>query len=505
MVSDGYAYVIGSGRIFSLKGVSLDGQTGKSFFLYPRSAVFVGVPRKSGPGALNPIDNLRNWGYGGRTAVVHPYAQEIAGLPVLRSVSELDGQVDLAIISTPRETVPGITRECGVKGIRAVIVTVQGFAETDQRGKELQKDMLWEANTFGIRILGPNTLGVSNAFHRFNSSFMPLDRQETPIGVVCQSGVYFVAANQLLGGMGIGIDVGNASDVSIVDALEWLGADDRLRVIALHAEAITDGKRFVEVAKTVGRRVPIVALKTGRSGEGAKAAQSHSGSLAADDRMITAAFHKAGVVRVQETRDQADLIRGFMRLPEMKGPKVAVVTLTGAGGIILLDALENHGLQPSRLSPAATEGIRSLSPHWMSIANPMDIWPAVMKHGMAKAYTSALRGALADPDVDAVICLTLGLGYAEHQHLGAEHVIQDLSEEFDKPVVVWVYGSHAEAAIKSLEQNGRALAVPSLESAVRVLASMMRYSNWKGEDARAPEQLTPLAVSALQCRQPELP
>ena len=457
----------------------MEDQSVKSLFLSPRSVVFIGVPRKSGPGSLNPIDNLRNWGYEGRVAIVHPHVREIAGIPVLPSASELNVEIDLAIVSTPRETVPAIIRECGQKGIRAVIVTNQGFAESDWRGKELQREMLAEADRFNMRILGPNTLGVSNAFHRFNSSFMPLHREEAPIGLICQSGVFFVGVNQLVGGMGLGIDVGNACDVTAVDALEWLGEDERIRVIALHAEEIRDGKRFLEVAERVGRRIPIVALKTGRSQEGATAAASHSGSLSVDDRMVDAAFQKAGVLRADETQDQADLVRGFVRLPPMKGPRVAVVTLTGAGGIILLDAMERYGLELSRFSQRTINGIQRLSPDWMSLTNPTDIWPAVMKNGMRKAYGTALRDALADPNVDGVLCVALGLADAEQQHLGAEDVIQQLSENSRKPVVTWVYGPYAEETARRLERYGRALSVRSLERGVRVLASMARYEKWK--------------------------
>ncbi len=451
----------------------------RSLFLSPRSVVFIGVPRKTGPGALNPVDNLRKWGYEGQINLVHPHVREIAGIPVLTSVSELNGGADLAVISTPRETTPAIVRQCGQKGIKAAIVTNQGFAEADERGKELQREMLAEAGKFGMRILGPNTLGVSNAFHRFNTSFMPLHREEVPIGIVCQSGVFFVGVNQLIGGMGVGIDVGNACDMNIADALEWLGDDERIRVIALHAEEIRDGSRYMTVAEEVSRRIPVVAMKTGRSQEGAKAAASHSGSLAGDDRIVAAAFQKAGVLRVHETQDQVDLVRGFLRLPPMKGPRVAVVTLTGAGGIILLDAMAREGLEPAKISQGAIDGIQSLSPNWMSLTNPVDVWSAVMKHGMRKAYSTALRDVLADPNVDGVLCLALGLADAEQQHLGAEEVIRQLSEEFDKPVVAWVYGPRAEETVRRLEQSGRALAVPSLERGARVLAAMARYEKWK--------------------------
>lgn len=439
----------------------------------------MGVPRKSGPGALNPVDNLRNWGYGGHINLVHPHVRDIAGIPVLSSVSDLKDQVDLAVVSTPRETVPRILGECGQKGIRAVIVTNQGFAEADERGGRLQRDMLSEAARWGMRILGPNTLGVSNAFHRFNSSFMPLEKEDVPIGIACQSGVFFVGVKQLVGGMGIGIDVGNACDLNVVDALEWLGEDERVRVIAFHAEEIPEGHRFLKVARRVGRRIPVVALKTGRSEHGARAAASHSGSMASDDRIVDAALRKAGILRVDETQEQITLVRGFVRLPPMRGSRVAVITLTGAGGIILLDAIDRHGLAPAGFSHGTIDGIQGMSPDWMGLANPVDVWPAVMKHGMRKAYGTALRDALADPAVDGVLCVALGLAPEEQKHFGAEEVIQQLSMEFDKPIVVWLYGSHAADAVRRLEQGGRALAVPTLESGVRVLAAMAGYEKWR--------------------------
>ena len=451
----------------------------KSLFLSPRSVVLIGVPRKSGPGALNPVDNLRRWGYEGQINLVHPHVHEIAGLPVARKVSELPGPVDLAVIATPRETIPGIIRECGQKGIKAVVVTNQGFAEADSRGQELQIRMLAEAEKFGMRILGPNTLGVLNAFHRFTSSFMPHEREEVPIGLICQSGIFYVGVTQLIGGMGIAVDVGNACDLDIVDALDWLGSDERLRVIALHAEEVPGGNRFLEVAERVSRHIPVVTLKTGRSEAGARAAASHSGSMAGEDKIVDAAFKKVGLIRVTETQDQVDLVRAFVRLPPMRGTRVAVVTLSGAGGIIFLDAFERHGLQAARLSSGTIDGIQSLSPDWMRLGNPIDIWPAVMKKGMRKAFGTALRDSLADPNVDGVLCIALALGEAEQAHLGAEEVIREVCEDFDKPVVVWFYGSHPEVPVKKFSEDGRALTVSSLERGVRVLAAMAKYENWK--------------------------
>ena len=201
--------------------------------------------------------------------------------------------------------------------------------------------------------------------------------------------------------------------------------------------------------------------------------------MAAEDRIVDAAFTKAGVIRVDETQDQVDLVRAFARLPPMRGPRVGVVTLSGAGGIIFLDAMEKYGLKASKLPEQTVNGIQSLSPDWMRLANPIDIWPAVMKHGMRKAFSTALKDTLSDPNVDGVICINLAMAEAEQKHLGAEKVIQELSDRFDKPVLAWVYGSHPEDVMKQLDTHGRALTVTSMEAGVRILATMARYEKWK--------------------------
>ncbi len=456
----------------------------KSLFLTPRSVAFIGVPRKSGPGWLNPVDNLKNWGYEGAIHLVHPHVSEIAGLKTVKRISRVEAPVDLAVVSTPRETIPGIVEECAQRAIRAVVVTNQGFAEADQRGAELERDMIRAARTGGVRILGPNTLGVSNAFDRFNSSFMPLHREELPIGLICQSGVFFVGASHLVGGMGLAVDLGNACDLDLTDALEWLGCDSRLKVIALHAETVSGGRRFLEAASEVSKHVPVVALKTGRSPEGARAAASHTGAMAAEDRLVEVVLRKAGILRVTDTDEMVDLVKGFVRLPPMRGPRVAVVTLTGAGGIIVLDAMQAAGLQPAQLDRGTLDSIQGLSPPWMNLTNPTDLWPAVMKHGMKTAYATALRDALEDPGVDGVLCLALALEPADQARLSAIDVIRELSEESSKPVLAWLYGPQRNRARDELEQEGRALAVPSLERGVRLLGRMAQYEQWRQNISR---------------------
>ncbi len=451
----------------------------KSLFLAPRSVVFIGVPRKSGPGSLNPVDNLRSWGYKGTIHIVHPHVSQIGGVDTVPNVASLKSPVDLGIIATPRETIPAIVKECAQKGIKALIVTNQGFAEADSRGAELQRQMVDSALSGGTRILGPNTLGVSNSFDRFTSSFMPLDREEIPIGVVCQSGVFFVASSQLTGGMGMGVDIGNGCDLALVEAIEWLGFDKRIKVLVIHMEGISGGKRFLDITRQVSLRIPVIAMKTGRSPLGASAAATHSGSMAGHDRIVSAVARKAGIIRVEETQDILDLVSGFLRLPPMKGRRIAVVTLTGAGGIMLLDTMHVWGLEPSKLSDNSLKTVQELSPPWMPVGNPMDIWPALMKNGMQKVYRIALRDVLNDPNVDGVICLALGLDRKNQRYFSSVEEIQELSLGVPKPVIVWVYGPQADEVEAQIKKQGRAMTVPSLERGVKLLTRMARYETWR--------------------------
>ncbi len=281
----------------------------------------------------------------------------------------------------------------------------------------------------------------------------------------------------------MGIDIGNSCDVGLVESMEWLGCDERIKVLALHTEGITDGARFIEVARNVSRRIPIVAMKTGRSPWGAQAALSHSGAMAGEDRIVDAVAYKTGILRVDEMQELKDLVWGFLRLPPMRGRRIAVVTLTGAAGIMLLDAMHSRGLTPARLSARSLHALQKLSPPWMPISNPMDIWPALMKNGMRTVYDIALRDALSDPDVDGVLCVALGLDEEHQRFFSSLEEIQQRSMEAPKPIVVWVYGSHADEVRTRLHEQGRAMSAPTLEAGVKVLAKMAQYEAWRRENA----------------------
>ncbi len=449
--------------------------TGNPFdlFMAPRSVALIGVSRKTGEGSFNLIENLRDYGFQGRIYPVNPYAREIAGLRTFAEVKEIGEPVDLAVISTPRQEVARTAVACADVGIRGAVVVPQGFADADAAGKEMQHELTRIARERGIRILGPNTLGVCNPFVGFTSSFMPLKAEKVPVGVICQSGIFFVGAAVFTGLMGKGIDVGNGCDLDFADALEYFGHDPDTRVIFAHIEGLDRGRRFFEVAREVTPEKPVIVLKTARTSTGARAALSHSGSLVGEYAVFEAALRQAGVTVARDSEEVLDFTRAFLRLPLMPGERVAVVTLTGAGGIILIDAFHEAGLKPAQVSPATVNWLKALSPAWMPIQNPLDIWPALMKHGMEHVYQGVLSRVLQDEAVDGVICISIAPRLPEDAYLDVTPVIGRTAAAFpDKPVVTWLYGPSQAPISRTLEGQSPVLSLPTLPRAARTLAAL---------------------------------
>jgi acyl-CoA synthetase (NDP forming) len=444
-------------------------------FMAPRSVVVIGVSRKTGRGSFNLIENIREFGFRGEIYPVNPSADEIGGLKVYKDVRDIGKPIDLAIIATPREEVPRIAEQCANLGIKGAIVVPQGFADADAEGKALQEKVSEIARNNGIRILGPNTLGVANAFSGFTSSFMPIRREKVPVGVIAQSGIFLVGSPIFTGMMGKGIDVGNGCDLDFADALEYFGADEEIRVIFIQIEGMRQGKRFFEVARTVARAKPILGMKTARSPEGARAASSHSGSMVGNHEVFDAAFRQAGIIAVRNQEEVLDFTKAFLHLRPMNGNRLGVITFTGAGGIMMVDTFQDHGLDLVDFSPNTIWRIKELSPSWMSIGNPMDIWPALMKHGMNKVYRTALENILRDPLVDAVVCIAIAPLLPEQEYLDVTGIIKETAACFSqKPVVAWLYGQNQEEVSRALEEGGRVLAFPTLARVARTLAALYR-------------------------------
>ncbi|MFA5079951.1 MAG: CoA-binding protein, partial [Dehalococcoidia bacterium] len=280
-------------------------------FFEPDSIAIIGISRKTGPGTYNAVENLLRYGYSGRVYPINPNATEIAGVKAYASINDVPDKVDLAVISTPRARVPQHVRDCAARGIGCVSILTQGFNDAgDEEGNGLLGEIKQTAAATGCRVLGPNSFGSASYFHRFCTAFAGISMQDIPVGIVTQTGGLFDGVTEFRF-VGKGIDVGNICNVDFADCLEYYEQDPQVRVIALHIEGMPDARRFIRTARRVSQRKPIVAIKTGRSRQAVKAAQSHTGSLAGSNEIWEAAFKQAGIISVYSMEELMDITRAL--------------------------------------------------------------------------------------------------------------------------------------------------------------------------------------------------
>lgn len=454
-------------------------------FFDPESVVMIGAPRKTGMGAYNGVEMMLRYGYGGRLYPINPKADEICGLKAYPSVVDVPEKADLALISVGRENVIEALRQCIDSGIRRVIIISQGFSDADERGHELQKEITRLARESGVRILGPNTLGTVNNFRHFSTGFVDLPRPEKvpPVSLIAQTGVLQVASQDFsYHTWGKALDIGNAGDVDFVDALDYFSEDPETRVIVIHMEGVLRGRDFLERASRISFKKPIIAFKTGRSKAGARAALSHTGSLVGEDEINDAAFGRAGIIRVKNATELRDSIRAMVRFGDMKGPRLGVLTPTGAGGIMATDACEDFGLTLGALPGGLAGKLKKGIPDWIHIGNPLDIWPVGMiGDGYAGAYRLALTELLESPEIDGVIAMALSSDSPVHADIDLVETVKAVREETGsrKPISMWIYGSGIPATVDRFEEIDSVACFSSIEQTVQGLSFCYRYHHIK--------------------------
>lgn len=450
-------------------------------FIEPKSVAIFGVSRHAGIHSRSILQNLLDYGYRGRIYPVNPNATEILGVKAYPRVAEINDGIDLAIINLPRTVVPGVVGECIEHGIQSIVISTQGFADAvDEEGKQLQREIDELVKKNGVRILGPNSLGTANAFINFSSSFAKVSFAKQPIGVICQTGAFFFKQSGSAI-MGKGIDLGNASDIGFTEGLEYYEQDDEIKVVALHIEGVRDGKRFIKTASRVARRKPVIALKTGRSAYAAGVIQSHTGSLAGKDEVWEAALKTSGVIRANDIDEFCDLAWAFSSLPLMKGTKIGIISISGGLGVASIDACHRYNLELAEFSPTTMERIKAMSPSWLGIGNPVDLWPPfmVLKQPLNKLLTDALDTVFSDAGVDAVLLVwEVWLPQIETQIC---QLLPKMADAYpDKPLVCSFFGAYAEGAKRRLQQSGRIMVTDTPERAIRALSHLARYSAFRG-------------------------
>jgi acetyl coenzyme A synthetase (ADP forming)-like protein len=445
----------------------------------PASIAVVGASRSPGGIGYEIVHNLVEHGYRGALYPVNPNARFVHSIPAYRSVLEIPGALDLAVIAVPKACVLEVVDECGQKGVPALVVISAGFKEVGGAGVELERALLERVKRFGMRLVGPNCIGVLNTEPdvSMNATFAPTTPPAGPVSFVSQSGAMGVTILDYAATYGIGIhhfvSMGNRADVSSNDLLEYWGAEEATKVILMYLESFGNPRNFTRLARTVTRNKPVLVVKAGRSRAGARAALSHTGALAGLDVATDALLAQCGVIRVETVEELFDLAMAFSRLPVPRGERVAIVTNAGGPGIIIADACEAAGLAVAELAPATRAALARSLPEEAGVANPVDM----IASATAASYRTALELVLADPNVDAVIASFVPvLGIRQLDVAGA--IVEVRRAHPEKPLLAVLLGQ--EGLPQGRAELGEA-GVPAYifpESAARALAAMVRHRRW---------------------------
>jgi len=469
-------------------------------FLEPRAVAIVGASRDRGTVGGTLLANVVDGGYTGAVYPVNPKVTEIGGLRAYPSVDAIGQPVDLAVVAVPAGAVRGVVADCAHAHVRAIVVVTSGFAEASVVGKDTQRQLRDFVRASGMRMVGPNCIGLLNTDPavRLNATFAPVAPPIGNLGMLSQSGALGLAAldfpRRLNLGLSTFVSVGNKADVSGNDLLAYWQDDPRTDVIALYLESFGNPRKFARVARAVARRKPIVAVKSGRSAAGVRAATSHSAALASPDVAVDALFEQAGVLRVDTLEQLFDVAALLAMQPIPCGPRVGVVTNAGGPAILLADACEGAGLALPVLDDASLERLRAFLPPQAGFANPIDM----IASATPEQYAQAIEVVGADPNVDAVVVMYIPVLAPSVDDIARAIARGAAAVPGDKPVLAVVISSAAASPALSSGARGPIPAYTFPESAAIALAAAERYGRWRRRPVGTPVTLAPFARDAIR-------
>ncbi len=468
--------------------VSESEKSALSPFFEPQSVAVVGSLREGYFGGYVVIKTMLNAGFAGKVFPVNPSYQEVLGLKVYPSLKEIPEKIDLALIMINRRSVPDVMRECAGKGIRSVIVVADGFAERDEEGAKLQNEILKIAKGAGIRILGPNTAGVVNSANGFiPDPYEPGYKKVKPgaVAICAQTGMINPQAfpyADLHYGVSKICDYGNKCDVDECDLLEYLESDPATKVITMYLESIQDGQRFLKISRRVTAQKPVLILKSGRTKEGAKVSASHTGALAMDDQIFSAACKQAEIIRLEKFREFFELPKIFSLQPLPKGNRLGIVTFTGGVGVLAIDEGAKYGLSVARLSPEIAKKLDAIFPGLGKTV--VDIGPPMAVNNYMTIYSEIIKTVLSDDHID---CLFNVIWTSPFKEFVEEYLkfYGELRGSHQKTIATWIYGPSIPL-VNDMSARMEDLGFPvfsDLEMAIKALGMAYQYSNRKkGEE-----------------------
>ncbi|MDQ7794693.1 MAG: acetate--CoA ligase family protein [bacterium] len=455
----------------------------------PSAVAIVGASRKEGKIGYSILRNVIDSGYGGELYPINPNEDEILGRRCYASLADCPGPVDLAVIAVPAAAVAAVAEECGCQGVKSLVVITAGYKEIGREGLAREKELLATVRRHGMRMLGPNCLGLMDTHTPLNASFAAGFPLKGDIAFLSQSGAVCAAILDWSLSVGLGfskfVSLGNKADLTETDFIRDAALDTYSKVILCYIEDVVDGEAFLETARQVGARTPVVILKSGSSQAGARAASSHTGALAGSDLAYEVAFSQAGVLRARTMEELFDLAIAFTTQPLPVGDRVGIVTNSGGPGIIATDAVEARGLKMAELARETVEALRQGLPPTASFYNPVD----VIGDADDRRYDFALSHVLADPGVDSVVCL-LTRPAVINPALVARAIVARRREHPAKPVVAAFLGGEnvAEASRELVAAGVPCFSFP--ERAVTALSGLARYRGFRERDREAHHPLT---------------
>lgn len=403
--------------------------------LYPKIIAVIGASRDLESVGGKVFRNILYNNFAGTIFPVNPRAAAINGVMCYPSITVIPGDVDLAVIVVPAKAVLDVVEECGKKGVWGVVIISAGFAESGPEGKEIQRLLREKILSYGMRCIGPNCLGILNTDPKvnLNATFAPITPPRGNLSISSHSGALGLALLGYAKSNNLGIahfaSIGNRIDVSSNDLLEFWEDDANTRVILLYLESFGNARKFSRIARRISRKKPIIAVKSGRSDVGGRAASSHTGALAASDVAVDALFRQAGVIRVNTIEEMFNVAKLLAHQPLLQGPRVAILTNAGGPGVLAADAAVGWGLSIPTLSGETQAKLSAILPKEAALANPVDM----IASAPGEQFEKSLRVLLDDPDVDAVIVINIPIRQPEEIAAGIKEAMVEYKGE--KPVL----------------------------------------------------------------------
>ena len=454
-------------------------------FRDPQAVAIIGASRMPGKLGHSVLQNVIQHGYKGAIYPINPQARELLGHRCFSSVLEVPGPIDLAVILIPSRHVAEALLECGEKGIRGAVIISAGFREASRDGLKRERELLDIAGRYGMRLVGPNSLGIIDAVTSLNASFATGMPAKGSIAFMSQSGAVCTAVLDMAQSEQVGfsrfVSLGNKADADEIAFIEAWSDDPHTRVIMAYLEGIEDGTEFMRVASMVGRKKPIIAIKSGTTSAGSRAVSYHTGTLAGSEATYEAAFRQSGVLRARSVQDLFDYSIAFARQPLLASDRIAVITNAGGPGIMAADACERAGLQLASLERDSLKVLREALPAAASVLNPVDL----LGDAPANRYRLAIGTVLEDPNVGGVIVIVAPQATTEVEETA--RLIGEQSKWSEKPVFGCFMGAGAVASGVQVLNGYLVPNYPVPERAVAAMAAMMRYRRWREQPSPDPE------------------